>query len=270
MLNKMTALLLLFLFSLSAVAASTVMEIIPLQNRPASEIQPIIAPLLDASDTLTPNGFKLIVKTTPARLLEIKALIKQLDTVLNNLNITVIQSKDVNAEQLNAQASINVHFPINKPSDTQGQINARYEQKQRQHSRHDEQVLKTLEGVPAHIKTGSYHPIETTHRYNSRYGHRTITRQTQLIEASTGFTVLPRLNGEQVMLEISPWSDNLQSNGSIATQAAKTTIRTRLGEWVEIGAVNQQRQAEETGLLSHRQSNSNKSLRILIKVEKAN
>ncbi|NOQ37103.1 MAG: hypothetical protein GQ569_14625 [Methylococcaceae bacterium] len=234
MLNKITFLL-LFLFSLSCYAANTVMEIIPLHNRPASEIHPIIAPLLDSSDSIIPNGFNLIIKTTPTKLREIKALIKQLDSALNNLSITVIQSKDISAAQLNAGIDVDINIPLNKPSDTQGQINARFRQKKSQRSRHNEQVLRTLEGTLAYIKTGSNHPVQSTRIYNSGYGQHTVTRQTQFIEATTGFAVLPRLNGDQVMLEISPWSDNMRHSGRIETQGARTTIRTRLGTWVEIG-----------------------------------
>jgi len=269
MLKKIT-LLLLFLVSLNCMATSKVMEIISLKNRPASEIQPIIASLLDSSDSVIPNGFNLIIKTTPTKLSEIKAIIKQLDNALNNLKITVIQSAETRAKELNAGINVNVTIPLHKPSAIQGNVNARYQQKDHQKSRRNEQVLTTLEGTAAYIKAGSNQPIQTTRIYNSAYGQRTVSRETQFIEATTGFAVLPRLNGEQVILEISPWSDNMRRNGRLETQGAKTTIRTHLGEWVEIGSVDEQKQSENSGLLSHQQSNRSQTTHILVKIDKAN
>ncbi len=249
--------------------AETVMEVIPLNNRPASEMQPIIAPLLDSSDSLVGNGFRLIVKTTPAKLEKIKALIKQLDTALNNLSISVVQSRDISAEQLNAEAGIQINVPIHRPSDSEGQINARLSDRKRHKKSRNEQLLRTLEGNPAYIRIGSSHPIQNIYIYDA-YGRRTVTRSTHMIDATTGFSVLPRLNGDQVILEISPWSDNMQRGGVIDTRQASTVIRTKLGEWVEIGAADEARQSESSGILSHRESSSTGSLRILVKVEKVN
>ena len=258
----------LFLFSIGSIANETVMEIIPLSNRPASEIHPIVAPLLDASDSLIPNGFNLIVKTTPAKLRELKAVIKKLDNALTNLTITVVQTQDFNAEQLNAGLGIDINFVVNNPSQSQGYVEGRYQQQHRQNNIDNQQVLMTLEGTAAHIKVGSHHPIKQTQVYYSAFGERIVNQQTQLIEASTGFVVLPRLNGEQVILEISPWSDSVQNNGNINTQEVTTTLKAHLGEWVEIGSVNQQHNSETTENLSYQQKAQTKRLRILVKVEK--
>ncbi|MDQ7089293.1 MAG: type II and III secretion system protein [Methylococcales bacterium] len=254
----------LFLPHLATFAAETVMEIIPLSNRLASEIEPIIAPFLDESDSLIPDGFNLIIQTRPEKLREIKAVIKQLDSVLTNLTITVIQSEDLSAEQLNA--GINLNILVGQNSNLQGQVTANYQQQQ--DNANHQQILTTLEGTAAHINVGRYLPIHQTHRYINRYGQRVVRQQQQQIEVSTGFAVLPRLNGEQVLLEISPWSERLHTNTDIKTHQAKTTLKTRLGEWIEIGAVNQQQHSEKEGLLSHQQSHQTKNLRILVKVEK--
>lgn len=265
--NKTVAILLL-LFSLSCPAAPTVIEVIPLFNRPATDLQPLIAPLLEQTDSLVGNGFSLIVKTTPERLAQIKALVKKLDAALSNLSIRVIQSKDKTADQLNAGVDINVNIPINRPSETRGQAGVRYEQNQQHLSSDNEQVLRTLEGMPAYIKAGSNNPVGYSSVYNSGYGQHTVTSGTQYVEATTGFAVLPRLNGEQVTLEISPWSGQMNNNGVIDTQAAQTTVTTKLGQWVEIGSINEQSQSVNYGILSAGQSSTESLMRILVKVEK--
>lgn len=256
----------LFLFSRGSIASETVIDIIPLSNRPASEIHALVVPLLEASDSLIPNGFNLIIKTTPAKLRELKAVIKKLDNALTNLTITVVQTQDFNAEQLNA--GLDIHLVVNAPSQSQGYVEGRYQQQHRQNNSDNQQVLMTLEGTAAHIKVGRHHPISHTQVYYSAFGERIESQQTQLIEASTGFVVLPRLNGEQVLLEISPWSETRQDNGNIEKQAVTTTLRARLGEWVEIGVVNEQHNSEVTENLSYQQGKYTKRVRILVKVEK--
>lgn len=259
----------LLLFSLSCSAAQTVIEVIPLFNRPATELQPLIAPLLEETDNVVGNGFSLIIKTTPARLSEIKALVKKLDTAATNLSIRVIQSKDKTAEQLNADANIDVIIPVNNPAGFKGGVSGYYQQNQKHRVSNSEQVLRTLEGKPAYIKVGSNHPIQYTTIYDSGYGPRSIATNTQYIEATTGFAVLPRLNGEEVTLEISPWSDQMKQSGVIETQSAQTTINTKLGQWVEIGSINEQSQTSDNGLLNYEQAIGQNLTRILVRVDKA-
>ena len=268
MLNRII-LPLLLLFSLSCSAAQTVMEVVPLFNRPSSELQPIIASLLESSDTVIGNGFSLIIKTTPTRLVEIKALVKKLDTALTNLNIRVVQSKDRTADQLNAGLAADVAVPINNPGAFAGQINGQLQQRQQHLTSNSEQIVRTLEGNPAYIKVGGDHPVRYSSIYNSGYRQHTVISNTHYVETTTGFAVLPRLNGEEVTLEISPWSDQMRNNGSIDTQSAQTTLKTKLGQWVEIGAINEQSQSTESGLLNVEQGSRQNFVHLLVQVEKA-
>ncbi|MGZ4958338.1 MAG: secretin N-terminal domain-containing protein [Methylomonas sp.] len=243
-------------------AEDTVLEVIPLQNRPAEEIQPLLAPLLEENDRVIDNGSSLIVKTTPARLQSIQALIKKLDARLSNLVISVLQSSTKTAAELNAEAGIAI-----SPSgigmrgmvgDTRG---LRDEQAT--------QMIRTLEGQAAHIKTGQVRPVQDVTVYGSGYGYPSGSTTTQMVEASTGFAVTPRLAGQQVILDIEPWSDRFQHGGSIETQGASTSIRANLGEWVEIGGSDTGRSAQSHGFNSYNQSTREKTLRILIKVDRA-
>lgn len=260
---------LLLLFSLTCSAAQSVMEVVPLSNRPSSEVQPLIAPLLDPSDTVVANGFSLIIKTTPARLAEIKALVKKLDIALTNLSIRVVQSKDKTADQLNAGIGVDVIIPFHNPGAVAGQVTGQIQQNQQHFSNNSEQVLRTIEGKPAYIKLGGNYPVRYTNVYDYGYGQHAVASTTQYIEATTGFAVLPRLNGEQVTLEVSPWSDQMNNNGTIETQSAQTTLTTKLGQWVEIGSINEQSQSTNSGLLNAGQASGQNVTHILVQVEKA-
>lgn len=254
--------LILWALSAAAQAGGSVMEVIPLQNRPASELQPLLAPLLESGDQVVDNGSSLIVKTTPARLEAIQSLIKQLDTRLNNLTISVLQSSSKTANELNAEAGIAA-----SPSGIQMQGIMADTRDLR--SNQAVQQLRTLEGQAAHIATGQARPVQNYNVYGSPNGYPVISGNTQMVEASTGFAVIPRLSGRQVILDIEPWSERFQRGGQIETQGARTSIRVNLGEWVEIGGVEELQQVQGGGYGGFNQSVGKNTLRLLIKVDKA-
>ena len=249
------------------IANNLVIEVVPLSNRFASDLQPLISPFLEDSELIIANRSSLIVKATPLRQKEIKKLIDQLDTRLINLTITVVQSKTQTAQALNASANINLNFP-NRRSKFSTEFQGRFGNTNDLSDSNSRQQVQTLDGKPAYIKTGKIHPVENISVYHSGYGYPAISRDTQLIEASTGFMVTPRLSGSQVTLDVAPWSDQMNNNGELSTQSGHTTIRVNLGQWVEIGGVDQHSQQSSNGTLSHAYSTANQNTKILIKVDK--
>ena len=267
--RKLLSLIFITLLNNISFAAETMIEVIPLYNRPASEIQPLLSPLLEDTDRVIADGSNLIVKTTPERLEEIKMFIDNLDTPLNNLIITVIQSRHTTAEELNAAARGNLNIPIDDLSKSRGRITGHYDQTQNQSSNESTQTIRTMEGNTAYIKAGNTYPIQNVQIYNSGYGYPAVSTSTEFIDATTGFAVTPRLAGQQAILDVSPWSDNVNARGQIETRNAQSTIRVNLGEWVELGGSDENSQHSTNGnLATIRQTNQNK-LRILVKVEKA-
>ncbi len=255
-------------FSICSYANETVMEIIPLKYRPASELQPLISPLLESSEQIIANNSNLIIKATPTRLKELKSLIDKLDTALSNLAITVIQSKTKTAEQLNASANIKFSGTNHPRPQSSISVYGRFGQSKNLSNTDSTQVVKTLEGRSAYIKTGTMHPVQNVTVYNSANGYPAISSNTQLIETSTGFLVTPRLTGNQVTVEITPWSDKMNYQGNIETQSGYSTIRINLGEWVEIGGIREQSEISSNRTLAHAYSTTNNDFHILIKIEK--
>ncbi len=251
----------LLLLTGSALADETVMEVIQLNNRPAEEVTTLLAPLLDSQDRVVQNGSSLIVKASPAKMDQIRTLIQKLDTRLSNLVISVLQTSNKTAAELNAEASIaaspnGIHM--------RGMVaNTEDLKNRRQH-----QQIRTLEGQAARIQTGQVRPVQNYSVYSSPYGN-SVSSDTQMIEASTGFAVTPRLAGQQVMIDIEPWSDQFQRNGQIETQSARTSIRANLGEWIEIAGNADTEQNHNQGFNSFNQSTRQNQLRILIKVDRA-
>lgn len=243
--------------------ADSVLKVVPLQHRPAEELEQLLAPLLEQDERVVANNAGLIVKATNSRLPQLLALIKKLDAPLSNLLISVRQTRHETADQLNAEAD--AEFGIN--TNVHGRIRGHFGDTRSGSQRQDTQVIRTLEGKPAHIKTGQIHPTQTIQLSDSPYGS-TFSTHTEFLEATTGFAVVPRLAGDNVILEISPWSDTIQRNGRFATSSADTTIRTRLGEWVEIGRSDSGEDHLEKGYLKHYRSTEQNVQRLLLKVDR--
>lgn len=271
--KKLLTLIFISLLNSSAFAADTIIEVIPLTNRPAFEILPLLAPLLGDTAQLIDNGSNLLVKTTPDQLAEIKSIVKQLDVRQSNLVITVMQSSQTTADELNAAASVQLNVPVDDPSRSSGRIIGHLYQTQDKNDNENTQTVRTMEGVPALIKVGNIYPIQnfsvfgypTTHGYPTTYGYPTTT---QLTEATTGFEVIPRLAGQQVILSVSPWSDKMNGRGQIATQNAQSTVRINLGEWVELGGVGENSNSSSNSALVNTHQIDKSQMHILVKVER--
>ena len=272
---QVIALLLLLLMVPTITLAESVVEVISVYNRPASEIQPLLMPLLENTDQIVANGDSLIVKTTPERLQTITNLIRKLDNPLNNLLITIIQSRDTTAAQLNA----GIGFEFNVPgrmdggyNQIEGRVYGQSSKINRTNNNRNTETIRTLEGTTAHIKAGNSYPVTNYQIYPGGYGYPGVTQSTQYVEATTGFAVTPRLVGQQVVLDVSPWSDRFNNQGQIQIQVqeAQTSIRVNLGEWVDLGGIDESGQSSgNTPFAYNRQSRQN-NLHIMVKVDLVN
>jgi type II secretory pathway component GspD/PulD (secretin) len=268
MLKKLVILFALkILLDSCAYADGSVIEVIPVLNRPASEIQPLLEPMLENNDRVIADGSNLLVKTAPNRLAKIKSFVKKLDTGLNNLIITVLQSRQTTAEELNANIRAQVNIPGNDLSRSTTNISGYTYQTQDRNDHDNRQTIRTIEGKPAYIKAGNSIPVQNYQSYNSGYGYSGVSSSTQYIDATTGFSVTPRLSGQQVTLDIAPWSDNFQAHGRIQTQDVQTSVTVNLGEWVEIGGSDESMQSSGNRPLARSWQTHDNKLHILIKAE---
>jgi len=261
---KTVFLFLIILLSSTCIANEQVIQVLPLNNRLASDIQSIIAPLLENSEkVIIANNSSLIIKASSTRQRELKKLINQLDKHVSNLIITVIQSKTQTAHELNASAKIRLGYPKSST-----RLQGHFANTENLADSNNYQQIRTLDGKSAYIQTGKIHPIDNTQAYLPIDNNRPlVSNNRQFIKATTGFLVTPRLSGQQVVLEVKPWSNKMNINGTLSTQSGHSTIRLNLGQWVEIGGINQHNQQSSNGLLSHSYSTTRKSMKILIKVD---
>jgi len=250
-----------------ALAEIPVLDVVQVNHRPAAELIPLLEPLLDDQGRIVADGANLIISTTPDRLPELKALIRKLDIRPVDLIVTVLQSTSSTADQLNAalRASIgNAKNPNTKLSISH------YYQTEDQSGQDNTETLRVLAGNPAYIGSNTVTPSPRTEIYGNAYGQPLVNTGTGYRETSSGFAVTPQLSGsDEVILEIEPWSGQLNSHNQIRSQSSRTTVRVRLGEWVELGAIDETNQRAAGGDFARIRQTDAKRTHILIKVDKA-
>lgn len=274
-------------FSLTAFAENE-LKIISLQHRFASDLLPTISPMVGENGTATGTNNHLFVRTSPERLRDIEAIIAQLDIERVNRKITVAIDSVLQNERDNVEVTgtiskdtINIDTiktnsiktskiiinnnrdqPYNKPNT--GRIGiARNITNNKQNSL---QFINVIDGERAFIKMGQIVPysqewITITRRYIQ------IDRTTDWREISTGFAVRSRTIGDNVTLEITPRIAKLNSFGYIDFESLSTVINLKLGDWVNIGSIMQNKDEVSRKILGLQTSDSTMSSSIRIKVE---
>jgi type II secretory pathway component HofQ len=254
---------------------------IQLQNRPAEEIIPIIEPMLGTGDVITGRGFKLFLRSSPETLAEVKDMIDVLDITAKILQISVFQGseRDLRALSINGNIQIesgNASGSIGTKSNqsagsisydnnnTSGSINATGTSGRMQNN--PLQRLRVTAGTEGYIETGEQIPYFSVAGW---IGSRAAVGDIEYRNVTTGFYVLPRVHGDNVSLQVSPFKNSLRKTrtGNIATQQANTTITGRLGEWLLIGGATEQITRSQSGIGNYSSTQNRTNAGIWIKAD---
>lgn len=257
---------LLLSISLSAFA-QTELRVFTLQHHFAKDLYSVITPLVGEDGTVTGMNNQLIVRATPAQLLEIESVIAAMDVPRVNRKITVASNRNQQSTYNNTELSGNVNIgnvTIGNRQRGQG-ASIDVTRQQNQSSQNSQQFIQVVDGQRAFIQVGTLVPFTQdwlliTKRYTQ------ITRTTDWLEVSTGFAVSPRTIGNQVEVEVTPRITNLRSQQSIDFETLTTVVRVNLGEWINIGQTMQQRDDVSRKILGSQSGNfedkSNLSIRV--------
>lgn len=256
------------------------LEVIPLNNRTVEEVIPIIRSLLERNESVTGMRQQLIVRASPGKLREIKNLLRKIDGQLKNLRITVKQGLQSQLDQKEREVSGEIpvgdsgRVIINPGGNGgvivdgksgKGTVRGRISDRESISDEMNTQVVTTLEGSPATIYVGQQVPFEITENFRAGNRH-TQFKSTEFKDVRTGFRVLPRIRDDQVILEISPQQSRI-INGNIETTGLNTVIRGRLGEWIELGGLSQNRNEQGSEIASRNTSRQIEKRSVFIKVE---
>lgn len=256
------------------VAQAQEMQVIELRHRLASEVIPIIEPLLEPGGVITGMDGTLFVRTGPANLAQIREILDALDRKPRQLLVTVGQGSvtDADSSSVRGAATIgggDVQVGVNRPPGADPGVSVRVDRRSQRADLTNVSSVRALEGMETFIAIGQSVPVTATHVTRGWGG--TVTQQsTEFRSASTGFYATARLNGDAVTLEISPQQQRLRSSARgpvVETAGAATTIRGRLGEWLALGAVQQSGSSGTGGLLVWGQQSGSSQYSAWIKVD---
>ena len=78
--------------------------------------------------------------------------------------------------------------------------------------------------------------------------------------------VTPRVNGDQVILDISQQDERVGSGG-IQSQSLNTQVSGRLGAWMQLGGISESSSRTDSGILNRNYSSGANELSIWVKVD---
>jgi Bacterial type II and III secretion system protein len=259
----------LLLISCSALA-ETEFKIITLQHRFASDLLPMIEPMVGVDGTATGMNNQLILRASPDRMREIEATVANLDAARINRKITVKTSNNVQNQRERAEASGAAKVgKVTVSNDRRVKPNSgrvEVENSSSNTNQNSNQFINVLDGERAFIRVGQIVPfsqewVTITRRYVQ------VDRFTDWHEISTGFAVRPRTVGNIVELEITPRIARFNNQGFIDFEELATVMRVSLGNWVDIGGAMQQNDEVSRKILGIQSTSSQQNSSLSIKVE---
>jgi len=205
------------LFFCGVAWAQASLEVIDLRHTTAEQVLPALRPLLEPGAVLTGQRSQLIVRTSPANLAELRRALETLDAPARRLTISV--RFEGSADERRTEIGIGARV-----TGRGTRLEARAAESRSAGGERVDQRVQVLEGHRARIATGASLPLP-------------LRDGTLIQDIATGFDVIPRLAGDAVLLEIAPQREVAGGDGRVQAQRASSSIRARLGEWVELAGV---------------------------------
>ena len=235
--------------------------------------------MLGPDDAISGQGYTLVLRSSPATRDRVREIIEFVDVPARIVQVSVFQGNDRDLASLGISGRIRVEGGNTSAdigstksgennaggsvtySTSSGSVSAAGISTQRRLTDNPVHQVRVAEGNEAYIETGEEIPQIfgtgwiTPGRVAGGIEYRNLT---------TGFWVLPRVHGDNITLEISPFSNarDHTTGGSITTQDASTTITGRAGEWLLVGGATEQirQQQSVTGRSVSTESNAGRSV----------
>ena len=279
--------LLLGSFLAGSAIAQTAVEVIQLRYRQADQVIPVLQPLLGREGSISNFQNQLVIRATPAELAQIKGVLASIDTPPRRLLITVRQDSDVSGNRREAELSGSIgndQARVTIPGsgsreggnvvlrDGDDRLRARVVDSTQAGSERIGQTVQVLEGYTAFIRAGESRPVRNRQVVRTMVNGQWVDRvveTTDYRDATTGFNVRPRLQGDRVTLDIDPQRETFddQRRGAVNVQRVATTVSGRLGEWISLGGIGEERSDDRSGILSTRSARSSEQRGVQVKVE---
>ncbi|MGA7802387.1 MAG: secretin N-terminal domain-containing protein [Gammaproteobacteria bacterium] len=263
--------------------ADTTLHVIELHHRSASEIIPILRPLLAQDEAMTGTGYQLIVRAAPARMQELEAVVHQLDKAPQRLRITVRRASRSQMKALGLDAGggagtgrarvystdrgvgpgLNV---VHRGAD--GEVHSRVLSTESRDTHNDVQQLQVVEGRDALIRFGLSFPVpqQSVSWVN---GQPVVQDTLAYKDIGSGFYVRARIKGDTATVDISPQRQALapEGGGMITSQQLTTTVSGKVGHWLDLGGAAGATDQQDAGTVYRTEQRGESRDRVWLKVD---
>jgi type II secretory pathway component GspD/PulD (secretin) len=246
------------------------LTVIDLKHRRAEEIIPVLQPLLEQGGALTGQDYKLFVRASPGNVAQLRSAIEQLDKQQRQMLVSVRRgsARDIQREQASVSGTVRTDdggISVNERPRAQSGATVRAGDGTLRTQSSSVSSVQVLDGSSAFIATGTSVPIVTAVAVGG--GRRPfIAGNIEQRDLQRGFTVTPRIRGNDVILDISQ-QDERVAGGNIQTQSLDTQVIGRLGSWIQLGGVSESSSSTSRGVLSRSYGTDNNELSIWVKVD---
>lgn len=262
-----TACLLFVSFALHAAT-----EVIPLEFRMAEDVLPIAQSVIGDQGKVNAYGNQLIVNAPSAVITELRNVLSKLDTEPRRLLISVDTQNSAADSQSGYRVDSTTRIGDVEVHSGRGEDSGRDQVRIIRRSTNSQgggvQQVQATEGYPALIQLGQSVPITTT----GGDGYGQIYQQTQYRDITRGFYATATVQGDRVQVSISSHNDRMSASqpGAINIQQTDTRVSGRLGEWIELGGVDESASSSEAGLLRRYSTEGRQDLSLRLKVDTLN
>ena len=270
-----------------AAVAQTTVEVLPLKYRKSEQVIPVLQPLLGRDSSISGFQNQLVIRATPAELAQLKRVLADIDTMPKRLLITVRQDADLDRARREAGVSgsignDNARITVPGSSSRDGgnvsyrdgddRLRGRVVDSQRSSNSSTSQTIQVLEGNSAFINVGESRPVRSRQVVRTVVNGQIVDRVvegTEYRDANTGFSVVPRVQGNLVTLDIDPQRETFNDGrrSTINVQRVVTTVSGRLGEWIDLGGINESRSDNQSQLLGRSSTSSSERRGVQVKVD---
>ncbi|MDX2350732.1 secretin [Stutzerimonas xanthomarina] len=247
-------------------------EVIPLDFRMAEDVLPIAQSVVGEQGKVNAYGNQLIVNAPPAVITELREVLTRLDTEPRRLLISVDTQNTATGSESGYRIDGATRIGDVEIQSGRGENRGRDQVRIIRHSTNSQgggvQQVQATEGYPALIQIGQSVPINTT----GSDGYGQIYQQTQYRDVTRGFYATATVQGDRVQVTISSHNDRMSNSqpGAINIQQTDTRVSGRLGEWIELGGVDESASSSESGLARRYSTGGRQDLSLRLKVDTLN
>ncbi|WP_439537800.1 hypothetical protein [Methyloversatilis sp.] len=262
--------------------AQVKLDIIPLKHRTTDQVLPALQPLVGEDAALSGANNRIFIRADAATRLAVKQAIEAIDTPLRSLMISVRHDNDDSIRREGAAVSGDIRAgdvsvgaadagsegTVIEGRSSDNRVATRVWSTRGNSADRLSQRVQVVEGGSAFIQVGSSIPVPFTQIIAGPRGGA-ISQGTEYRDIGSGFYAMPRVNGDQVTLDISPQKESLSETqyGEIRTARLVSTVRGRLGEWLELGGSGYSEQVDQRGITRYGTRDAQSQRRLWVKVD---